>query len=58
MDQSEFPLDPRHIRVPLAMPKIIYEPMVCSAQTVHLSCIEINSISKQTETIFHLSYAT
>jgi hypothetical protein len=28
------------------------------SQTVHLSCVEVNTISKQTETIFHLIYAT
>ena len=29
--------------------------MVCSIQTVHLSCIKISNISKQTEPSFHLS---
>ena len=28
---------------------MISEPMVCSTQTVHLSCVKINTISKQTE---------
>jgi uncharacterized protein YoxC len=37
---------------------MIFEPMVRSAQTMHLSSVEINTISKETETIFHLIYAT
>jgi hypothetical protein len=32
--------------------------MVRSAQIVHLSCAEINTISKQTETSFHLTHIT
>ena len=31
------------------------EPMLCSTQTVHLSCIKISTISKRTEMSFHLS---
>jgi hypothetical protein len=58
MDYNEFSLDPRHIGVPLIAPKMIFEHMVRSAQTMHLSCVEINTISKQTEMIFHLIYAT
>jgi hypothetical protein len=63
MDLNEFPLDPHHVRVPLVVPKMIFEPMVdtnrapimiskpmvCSVQTVHLSCVEINTISKPVE---------
>jgi hypothetical protein len=37
---------------------MISEPMVCLTQTVHLSCVEINTIYKQTKIIFHLIYAT
>jgi hypothetical protein len=33
-------------------------PMVHSAQTVHLSCAKINTISKQTEASFHFSHVT
>jgi hypothetical protein len=40
MDQNEFPLDPRHVGVPLVVPKMIFEPMVCLTQTMHLSCIK------------------
>ena len=35
--------------------KLISEHMVCSMQTVHLSCIKISTISKQTKPSFHLS---
>jgi dTDP-glucose pyrophosphorylase len=37
---------------------MISEPMVHSAQTVHLSCVEIDTILKQTEMSFHLTYVT
>jgi hypothetical protein len=58
MDQNEFALDPRHVGVPSVPPKMISEPMVRSAQTLHLFCVEVNTISNQTETILHLIYAT
>jgi N-acyl-D-aspartate/D-glutamate deacylase len=35
-----------------------YENMVCSMQTVHLSCIKNSTISKQTKPSFHLSLFT
>jgi hypothetical protein len=41
MDCNELPLEPRQIGVPTGASKIIYEPMVCLAQTVYLSCIDI-----------------
>jgi hypothetical protein len=37
---------------------MISEPMVCPAQTVHLSCVKISTISKQTEMSFRLSLIT
>ena len=37
------------------MPKAISMPEVHSAQTVHLSCTNSNTISKCTETSFHLT---
>jgi hypothetical protein len=58
MDRNQFPLDPHHVGVPLVAPKMIYEPMVRLAQTVYLSCIEINTISKWTEMSFHLTQVT
>jgi hypothetical protein len=38
--------------------KTIFEPMVCSTQTVHLSCIKISTISKWTKRSFQLSLVT
>jgi hypothetical protein len=37
---------------------MISMPMEYSVQTVHLSCAEINTISKQTETSLHLTHVT
>jgi hypothetical protein len=55
MDRSEIPYDTRHQGVPSGASKLISEHMVCSMQTVYLSCININTISKQTEPSFQLS---
>jgi hypothetical protein len=43
------PPDPRHLGVPSGASKTIYEPMVLSLQTVHLSCVKISTFSKRTE---------
>jgi hypothetical protein len=45
-------------RSTLSCAKMISEPMVRLAQTMHPSCVEINTTFKQIETIFHLIYAT
>jgi hypothetical protein len=58
MDRNELPPDPRHLGVPLGVHKMISMPVVHSAQIVHLSCVEINTISKQTKTSFHLTHVT
>jgi hypothetical protein len=52
MDQNEIPHDPCHLGVPSGVSKMISEPMVRSAQTVHWSCIKISTISKRNETSF------
>ena len=57
-DQNEHPLVPRHLGVALGASKTISEPMVRSAQTVHLSYVKFSTISKQTESIFHLILVT
>jgi hypothetical protein len=49
MDRNEIPQDPHHLGVPSSASKTISEPTVRSTQTVHLSCIKINTISKWTE---------
>jgi hypothetical protein len=58
IDQNEFPLDPRHVGVQSTAPKMISEPMVCLAQTMHLSCVEINTVSKLTEASYHFTHVT
>jgi hypothetical protein len=49
MDWNEFLHDPHHLAVSSGESKMISEPTVRSAQTVHLSWIKISTISKQTK---------
>ena len=49
MERREIPHDPRHLGVPLGESKTMSEPIIHSTQTMHLSCIKINTITKQTE---------
>jgi hypothetical protein len=49
MDRNKVPPDPRHLGVPSGVPKMVYMPVVHSAQTMDLSCAQINSITKPTE---------
>jgi hypothetical protein len=49
MDQNKLSLEPHHLRVPSGASKTIFEPMVCSAQTVHQSSIKIASFSQRNE---------
>jgi hypothetical protein len=58
MDRTELLLEPRHLRVPSSASKMISMPMVCSVQTVHLSCTNTNNVSKQTKTRFHMIHVT
>jgi hypothetical protein len=58
MDRNEILDDPRHLGVPSAASNIVFEAMVRLAQTVHLSCIKISTISKRIEMSFHLSLPT
>jgi hypothetical protein len=37
---------------------MISEPMVRLAQTMHLSCIDTNTVSKRTEMRFHVTHVT
>ena len=57
-DRNEHPLVPRLLGVASGASKTISEPMVRSAQTVQLSCVKFSTISKQTESIFHLRLVT
>jgi hypothetical protein len=58
MDRTELPLEPRHQGVPSSASKMIYLPMVCSMQTMHLSCSDNNTISKRTKTRFDRTHVT
>jgi hypothetical protein len=58
MNQNELPLDPRHVGVSLGVSKMISKPMVHLTQTMHLSYAEINTMSKQSKTSFHLTHIT
>ena len=49
MDRNELPLEPRHLVVLLGASKMISEPMVRSTQTVHPSCTDTRTVSKQTK---------
>ena len=46
---NEIPHDPRYLGAPSGASKMISEPMVRLAQTLDLSYINTNAISKQTE---------
>jgi hypothetical protein len=58
MDRNEIPHDPRHLGVPSGAFKMISEPMVRLAQTVHLSFIKSNTIAKQTKKRLHMTHVT
>jgi hypothetical protein len=58
MDQNELPANQCHLEVPLGVSEKIAMPVVHSMQTVHLSCAVINTLSKRTETSFHLTHVT
>jgi hypothetical protein len=42
----------------LGVSKTIFEPVVCLAQIVHLSCTNANTVSKRIEMRFHITYVT
>jgi hypothetical protein len=49
---------PRHLGVPSGVAKTISKPMVRLGKIVHLTCIDTNTIFKQTETRFHMAHVT
>ena len=55
---NEIPHDPSHLGVPSGASKMISDPIVCSTQTMHRSCVKISTISKRTKTRFQLSFIT
>jgi len=58
MDRNELPLEPRHLVVLSGASKMISESMVRLAQTVHLSCPDTNTITKEKEVRFHMTHVT
>jgi hypothetical protein len=58
MDRNGIPHDSSHVGVPFGVSKMISEPMIRSVQKVQLSCVKINTISKQTKRSFQLSLIT
>jgi hypothetical protein len=54
MNWIKHPLEFRHLGVLSGASKIISEPTVCLAQTVHLSLTDTNTISKWTKMRFHI----
>ena len=56
--RNELRLEPLHLGVPSGASKMISDPMVHMVQTVHLSCTDTNTVSKQTKTRFHLTHVT
>jgi hypothetical protein len=55
---TELLLKPRHLGVPSGVSKMISELVVCLAQTMHLSCTDTNTVSKQKEVRFHMTHIT
>jgi hypothetical protein len=57
-DRTVLTLEPCHLGVPSSASITISMPMVCSVQTVHLSCTDTNTISKWTKMRFHTTHVT
>jgi hypothetical protein len=56
--RNELLFEPRHLGVPSGVSKMISEPMVRLAQTMHLSCTETNTISKRIKMRFYMTHVT
>jgi hypothetical protein len=56
-NQNEISLWPHHRGVPSGASKMISEKLVCLAQTVHLSCTDTNTVSKQKVRV-HMTHVT
>jgi hypothetical protein len=57
MDWNELALEPRDLRVPFILSKMVTKPMVRSAQTMHISCTDTNTLSEPTETRFAMTHS-
>ena len=58
MDYNELPLEHCHLVVPSVASDMISKPLVRLAQSIQLSCTNASTISKQTETRFHVTPVT
>jgi hypothetical protein len=58
MDRNKIPQDPRHLAVPLGASEMISKHVAHLAQNVHQSCVKMSTVSKRTETNFHMSLVT
>ena len=56
-DRTKNPHEPLHQGVPSRASKLVSQPMVHQAQTVYVYCTETNTISKETELRFYMTYA-
>jgi hypothetical protein len=57
-DENEILYDPCHLGVPSVASKMVSKAMVRLVQTMDLSCIDTNTISKRTETRFYMTHVT
>ena len=55
-DRNELPLEPGHLLVATSASKMISDPMVRLARTMHLSCTDTNTDSKRKEARFHMTH--
>jgi hypothetical protein len=55
-DCNQLPLEPHNLGVPSGASKTISKLMVHLAQSIHISCTDTNTISKWTETEFHMAH--
>jgi hypothetical protein len=58
MNWIKHPLELCYLGVLSNVSKMISEPTVCLAQTVHLSCTDTNTISNWTKTRYHMTHDT
>jgi hypothetical protein len=56
-DSNKLPLEPYLLGVSSGVSKTISEPMVCSAQTLHLYCTASNTVSRWTAMRFHMTHS-
>ena len=55
-DRTKHQLEILHLGVPTRASKMVAQTMVHQVQSVHLSCIKTNNVSKWTEARFHMTH--